>query len=108
MTKPEQLASKGLIAKIPSWIGRGKKGICTSILVVSDCFSKFSRFFLLRKSTAKSVVDLLAKEIILLLGVPQLFLHRFVEQHLTKTKEGSSRVYNLRRRHVECSPGDLV
>lgn len=87
MTKPEQLAPKGLLAKNPiadrPWkiistdlvgpLPRSTQGY-TSILVVSDCFSKFCRFFPLRKATAKNIVRLLEEEIILLFGAPQLML----------------------------------
>lgn len=84
-TKPEQKRPSGLCVNnlVPQrcWqvismdlfgpLPRSKKGNAY-IFVVTDIFSKFNRFFAIRKATASKVVELLEDQIILFHGVPEI------------------------------------
>ena len=65
-TRPWQTLSLDFVGPLP----RSKRGN-TSILVVSDYFSKYVLLFALRAATARSLSKLLEEQIFLVYGVPQ-------------------------------------
>lgn len=69
ISKPWQLLSIDIVGKLP----RSSDGN-SYILSVSDCFSKFALFFLMRNMVASTIVKILEERVILLFGAPNRIL----------------------------------
>lgn len=66
ITKPWEVICTDLVGPLPRTVHG-----CAYILVVADCFSKFSLFFPLRKANTVNVVKHLENDVFLLFGVPR-------------------------------------
>lgn len=69
VSRPWELVSIDLVGPLP----RSSRGY-TFILVVTDCFSKFTLLFPLRQSSATTIVRLLEEHVVLIFGAPRTLI----------------------------------
>lgn len=107
-SKPWEIIATDLIGPFP----RSTRGY-QYVLVVTDCFSKFSLTFPLRKATAQAVSKHIEEDVFLLFGVPKLLLCDNGPQYKSTIFKTLADAYSVKLRynayyHPQANPTERV
>lgn len=95
LTRPWQLLSVDLVGPLP----RSSNGN-SYILSITDCFSKFSLFFPIRKMVATTIVKILEEQVILLFGAPNRILTDNGAQFESRVFKNLLKEYNIQHSYT--------
>lgn len=95
--RPWQVICTDLVGPLP----RSYKGY-KFILVVCDCFTKYTCLFPLRNSLAKTVVEIIEREVLLKHGIPQCIIMDRGPQYISKHMQSLKLKYKIPKFFYNC------